>query len=51
MTEEEIWQQLEAKQLKMKIKDQLTNKICPQYGELMRNTEKTFEDLKGKLLS
>jgi hypothetical protein len=35
----------------MKIKKQLTNKICPQYGELMRNTEKTFEDLKGKLLS
>lgn len=47
----EIIDNLKRDELKMKIKDQLTNKICPQYGELMRNTEKTFEDLKGKLLS
>ena len=47
----EIIDNLKKDEMKMKIKDQLTNKICPQYGELMRNTEKTFEDLKGKLIS
>lgn len=47
----EIIDNLKKDEMKMKIKDQLTNKICPQYGELIRNTEKTFEDLKGKLLS
>lgn len=48
---QEIIDNLKKDEMKMKIKKQLTNKICPQYGELMRNTEKTFEDLKGKLLS
>lgn len=47
----EIIDNLKKDEMKMKIKDQLINKICPQYGELIRNTEKTFEDLKGKLLS
>ena len=48
---QEIIDNLKKDDMKTKIKKQLTNKICPQYGELMRNTEKTFEDLKGKLLS
>ena len=48
---QEIIDNLKKDDMKMKIKKELTNKICPQYGELMKNTEKTFEDLKGKLLS
>jgi len=47
----EIIDNLKQDNMKLKIKAQLVNKICPQYGDLIRNTQKTFDDIKTKLLS
>jgi hypothetical protein len=47
----EIVNNIKKDEFKSKVKQQLTNKICPQYGDLLRNTQKTFDDIKNKLVS
>lgn len=47
----EIVNNIKKDEFKSKVKQQLTNKICPQYGDLLRNTQKTFDDIKKKLVS
>jgi hypothetical protein len=47
----EIINNIKKDEFKSKVKQQLTNKICPQYGDLLRNTQKTFDDIKNKLVS
>jgi len=47
----EIIDNIKKDEFKSKVKQQLTNKICPQYGDLLKNTQKTFDDIKNKLVS